>query len=83
VIRRAFWTALGLGAGVTTAILASRWAKRQSEQVRQAPAATLRQARSGLGNLATLIRRSAEAARAAAAEREAEFRAVLYADRSA
>jgi hypothetical protein len=77
LIRRAFWIALGLGAGVATAVLASRWMQRRSEQVRQAPAAIGRQAREGATDLGRLFREAADAARRAAAEREAELRESL------
>jgi hypothetical protein len=77
LIRRAFWIALGLGAGVTAAVLASRWMQRRSEQVRQAPAAIGRQARAGATDLGRLFREAAEAARRASARREAELRESL------
>lgn len=74
-MRRAFWVALGLGAGATAAVLASRWMKRQTQKV--APAAIGRQARSGLQDLAQLWRESLTAAREASQAREDEFRSSL------
>ena len=58
-MRRAFWIALGLGAGATVGILASRWAKRQTQKV--APANLGRQAKSGLSDLGSLFRESMDA----------------------
>jgi hypothetical protein len=77
LIRRAFWIALGLGAGVSAAVLASRWMQRRSEQVRQAPAAIGRQARAGATDLGRLFREAAEVARQASTKREAEMRESL------
>lgn len=74
-MRRAFWIALGLGAGATAAIIASRWAKRQSQKV--APANLGRQAKSGLSDLGALFRESVDAYRRAAEQREAELRSGL------
>ncbi|MFL5799139.1 MAG: hypothetical protein ACJ77A_14565 [Actinomycetota bacterium] len=71
-MRRAFWVALGLGAGVTAAVLVSRWMRRQSE--RMAPANIGRQVSQGASDLGRLIRTALEEGRAAAAAREAEFR---------
>jgi hypothetical protein len=70
-----FWTALGLGAGVTAAVLASRWMRKKATAV--APAAIGRQAAEGLGDLGRLIRESASAARRAMQERESEIRGAL------
>jgi hypothetical protein len=74
-VRRAFWAALGLGAGATAAVLASRWMKRQTQKV--APAAIGRQAKSGLQDLTHLWRESMAAGREAARSRETEFRSSL------
>src|SRR5207245_6787235 len=32
-VRRIFWLALGLGAGATTAVMASRWTRQQAQKV--------------------------------------------------
>ena len=75
MVRRAFWVALGLGAGVTVAILASRWARQKSRQL--APANMAGQAAGVLSDVGKLIREAAGEFRAAAAEKEAEIRASL------
>jgi hypothetical protein len=70
-----FWVALGLGAGVTAAVLASRWMRRQSEKM--APANIGRQMSQGASDLSRLIRTAVAEGRQAAAAREAEFRREL------
>jgi hypothetical protein len=74
-VRRAFWLAVGLGAGVTTAILVSRWARRQREAL--APSNLARQARGTAGDAGTLLRDAAREFRLGMAEKEAEVRASL------
>jgi hypothetical protein len=71
-VRRGFWVALGLGAGATSAVLASRWAKRQANRV--APATIAREARGGLLDLGKLVAESIEEGKRASAERERELR---------
>jgi hypothetical protein len=73
-----FWTALGLGAGVTAAIMVSRWMRRTREAM--APANVARQAGQGVSDLVELVRQSLAAGRAAMQEREAEIRASLDAE---
>jgi len=34
-MRRIFWLAMGLGAGVTAAVMVSRWTRRQAERLAQ------------------------------------------------
>src|SRR5205823_2349304 len=53
LMRRAFWVSLGLGAGATGAIVASRWAKRKAKQV--APATIAREAKGGLLEFSKLV----------------------------
>lgn len=74
-MRRAFWVALGLGAGATAALLASRWMRRKAE--RMAPAVIGRQARSGLQDLGQLVREAVSEGREAMREKEAEVRSTL------
>jgi hypothetical protein len=72
-VRRIFWLAVGVGAGATSAILASRWMKRQSQRV--APQTLAREAKGGLFDLSKLVAASIEEGREAMAERERELRA--------
>ena len=74
-MRRSFWVALGLGAGATGAVVASRWAKRQANKVK--PATLAREARGGLMDLSKLIAESIEEGKRAMEERERELRAEL------
>jgi hypothetical protein len=74
-VRRAFWVALGLGAGATAAIIASRWMRRQGQ--RMAPANLGQQLGSTARGLGQLAREAAEEWRRGAAEKEAEIRAQL------
>jgi hypothetical protein len=75
VIRRVFWLAVGLGAGATAVIMASRWVDRLKQKL--APAAVGKQAVDAVGGLAGALRDAAREFREAAAEREAEIRAQL------
>jgi hypothetical protein len=72
-MRRSFWVAVGLGAGATGAIVASRWAKRQARKV--APTTIAREAKGGLLDLGKLVSESIAEGRRAMAEREEELRA--------
>jgi hypothetical protein len=74
-MRRLFWTALGLGAGVTAAVMTSRWMRRQGE--RMAPANVGRQLGDAARDLGQLAREALEEWRTGMAEREAEIRAQL------
>lgn len=75
MIRRGFWVALGLGAGATGAVLASRWTKKQAARV--APATLAREAKGGFLDLGKLVSESIAEGRQAMAERERELRAGL------
>lgn len=74
-MRRGFWVALGLGAGATGAVLASRWAKRQANKVK--PATLAREARGGLMDLSKLVAESIEEGKRAMEERERQLREEL------
>ena len=78
-MRRGFWVALGLGAGATGAIIASRWARKQANRVK--PATLAREAKGGLLDLSKLVAESIEEGRRAMDERERQLRAELDADR--
>jgi hypothetical protein len=79
MIRRGFWVALGLGAGATSAIIASRWARKQADRV--APAALAREAKGGLMDLGKLVSESIAEGRQAMEERERELRGEVPASR--
>ncbi len=72
-MRRLFWLAVGLGAGATSAVLASRWMRRQTQRV--APQTIAREARGGLLDLSKLVSESIAEGREAMEERERELRA--------
>ena len=74
-MRRVFWLAVGLGAGVTTAVMTSRWMRRQAERV--APANIGRELQSGLRDLGELFREALAEGRQAMREKEAEIRSAL------
>jgi hypothetical protein len=71
-VKRAFWVALGLGAGATGTVIASRWTKKQAKRV--APAAIAREARGGLFELSKLMSESIAEGKRAMTERERELR---------
>jgi hypothetical protein len=74
-VRRLFWVALGLGAGVTIAVQLSRWTQRQRE--RMSPANIAARAGERVTDLGSLAADFVREFRTAAAEREAELRAQL------
>jgi len=74
-MRRLFWTAVGVGAGATAAVLVSRWMRRQTERV--APANIGRQLQDTLRDVGQLVREILEEGRKGMAEKEAEIRAQL------
>ena len=74
-MRRSFWVALGLGAGATGAVVASRWARRQANKVK--PATLAREAKGSLLDLSKLVSESIEEGRRAMEERERELRAEM------
>ncbi len=71
-MKRPFWVALGLGAGATGAILASRWTKKQAQRV--APATIARETKGGLMDLSKLVSESIQEGRQEMERREAELR---------
>ena len=75
-MRRLFWLAAGLGAGISGTVLFSRWLQRQAE--RFAPPNVARQAGQALtsagGDLAGALGTFIEAFRQGMVEREAELR---------
>lgn len=76
-MRRGFWVALGLGAGATGAVVASRWARRQAAKVK--PATLAREARGGLLDFSKLVAESIEEGKRAMEERERQLHAELEA----
>lgn len=74
-MKRIFWLAAGLGAGVAGAVLSSRWLRRQRERL--APANLASQLAEGARDVARLLRESLEAGREEMERTEAEIRASL------
>ncbi len=74
-MRRLFWVALGLGAGVAGAVMTRRFLRTQAAKV--APANLTREARGGLMDLAKLFNESIAEGRQAMREREEELRSGL------
>ena len=74
-MRRIFWLAVGLGAGVTVAFVATRWARQKSESL--APANLGRQMTGVVSDVGKLLREAAAEFSAGAAEKEAEIRSAL------
>jgi hypothetical protein len=77
-VKRAFWLAAGLGAGVAGAILVSRWMRRQRE--RFSPANIGAQVSEGLRDLGELFREAVAEARVAVRAREEEIWADVEAE---
>ena len=71
-MRRLFWVALGVGAGVAGAVMTRRFLRRQAAKV--SPANLTREARGGLMDLAKLFNESVAEGRQAMREREEELR---------
>jgi hypothetical protein len=74
-VKRPFWVALGLGAGATGAVLASRWTKKQAQRV--APTTIARETKGGLMDLSRLVSESIQEGRQEMERREQELRARL------
>ena len=74
-MRRLFWVALGLGAGAASAILASRFVRKQTAKV--APVNLAREARGGMMDLAKLVSDSLAEGKAAMRQKEDELRSEL------
>jgi hypothetical protein len=71
VLRRAFWIALGIGAGAAGAIVTMRFARRQARKI--APATLAREARGGIMDIAKLFSEAIEEGKAAMRETEDEL----------
>jgi hypothetical protein len=74
-MRRSFWLAVGLGAGVTAALLVRRWVQRQTQAY--APANLARQAASTARDAGSLVGEALKEFRAGMAEKEVEVRGSL------
>lgn len=74
-MRRIFWLAMGLGAGVTAAVMVSRWARRQAE--RMAPPNLARQAGETFRDVGSLVTEALTEFRKGMTEKESEVRASL------
>ncbi len=74
-MRRLFWVALGLGAGAASAILATRFVRKQTAKV--APANLAREARGSMIDLAKLVSDSLAEGKAAMHQKEDELRSGL------
>jgi len=74
-VRRIFWLAMGLGAGVTLALVATRWARQQAD--RMAPVTIARQAGGAVRDVGALLADAAAEFRRGAREKEAEIRSHL------
>jgi hypothetical protein len=72
VIRRLFWVSFGAGLGATTALVTTRWTRKQVQKA--SPQAIAREARGGIADLSRLVAGSLDEARAAANARERELR---------
>ena len=77
-MRRIFWLALGLGAGIAGAIMSMRFLRKQARKV--APANLAREARGGLIDAARLFSGSISEGREAMREKEEELNAALASD---
>ncbi len=71
-MKRGFWVALGLGAGATGAVLASRWTRKQAKRV--APQTIAREAKGGIMDLGKLFNESMAEGKRAMEERESQLR---------
>jgi hypothetical protein len=74
-VRRLFWVALGLGAGAASAILATRFVRKQTAKV--APANLAREARGGMMDLAKLVSDSLAEGKAAMRQKEDDLHSGL------
>jgi hypothetical protein len=71
-VRRLFWLALGLGAGIAGAVMTMRFARRQAQKV--SPSRLAREARSGIMDVAKLVSESITEGERAMREKEQELR---------
>lgn len=72
MIRRLFWVSFGAGLGATTALVTTRWTRKQVQKA--TPQAIAREARGGIADVSRLLAGSLDEARAAADARERELR---------
>ena len=79
MMRRGFWVALGLGVGATSAVIASRWARKQADRV--APTSLVREAKGGFLDLGKPVSESIAEGRQAMEARERELRGEVSASR--
>ena len=80
-MRRIFWLALGLGAGIAGAVMSMRFLRKQASRV--APASLAREARGGLMDVARLFSESITEGREAMREKEEELASSLAAEAEA
>ena len=78
-MRRLFWLAVGVGFGAVSAVMASRWTRKQVR--RASPQAIAREARGGILDLTKLVAESVDEGKRAMDARERELRAKLDAPR--
>jgi hypothetical protein len=71
-VRRIFWLAVGLGAGIAGAVMTMRFLRKQASKV--APANLAKQARGGVMDVARLFSESIAEGREAMREKEEELR---------
>ncbi|HET7235935.1 MAG TPA: hypothetical protein VFK59_05830 [Actinomycetota bacterium] len=71
-MRRIFWLAVGLGAGIAGAVMTMRFLRKQASKV--APANLAKQARGGVMDVARLFSESIAEGREAMREKEEELR---------
>jgi hypothetical protein len=74
-MRRPFWVAVGLGAGVAAAVMVSRWMRRQRQRL--SPANIGSQIAEGARDVGRLVREALDEGRRAFVEKEEELKASL------
>ncbi|HEX6207629.1 MAG TPA: hypothetical protein VF058_04635 [Actinomycetota bacterium] len=74
-MKRIFWLAMGLGAGVTAAVMLSRWMRRQQERL--SPAAIGEQVGETARDLGRLLRAALDEGREEMRRVEAEIRSSI------
>jgi len=72
-MRRIFWLAMGLGAGATAAVMASRWARRQAERI--SPTNVARRAGRSIQDMGAVVADAGREFSRAMSEKESELRA--------
>jgi hypothetical protein len=74
-VRRGFWVAVGLGAGVAAAVMVSRWMRRQRQRL--SPANMGSQIAEGARDFRRLVREAIDEGKHAFIEKEEELKASL------